>query len=226
MRLAQGVNAVHVHSLADLGLLGTLRSPGARACAALAFSADGRRLAAAELGPGRQVTVFDWREVRVAVAMVMHTLLRKGFMRAWYQLRNHIWHLKVVLQACKGKWMQTCEGMAASGCGCLMQHVYLPARVIQREDGGPLLHERLMLLVQGTVEAQAQGPWPATQLSFCPGDGNRLAALGASALALWRMHTLAGPPELYLSAVADPSACLRWQIQVPPTGPALVARAI
>ena len=69
--------------------------------------------------------------------------------------------------------------------------------------------QQLMLLVQGTVEAQAQGPWPAAQLSFCPGDGNRLAALGAGALALWRMHTLAGPPELYLSAEADPGAAHR-----------------
>ena len=65
--------------------------------------------------------------------------------------------------------------------------------------------ERLVR-AQGAVEAQEHGPWPATQLSFCPGDGNRLAALGAGALALWRMHTLAGPPELYLSAVADPGA--------------------
>ena len=71
MRLAQGANAVHVHSLADLGLLGTLRSPRTRACGALACSGDGRRLAAAELGPGRQVTVFSWREVRVAVARVL-----------------------------------------------------------------------------------------------------------------------------------------------------------
>ena len=68
VRLVQGVHAVHVHSLPDLGLLGTLRSPGARACGALAFSADGRRLAAAELGPGRQVTVYSWREVRYFVA--------------------------------------------------------------------------------------------------------------------------------------------------------------
>ena len=56
------------------------------------------------------------------------------------------------------------------------------------------------------MEAQTQGPWPATQLSFCPADCNRLAALGAGALALWRMHTLVGPPELYMSALADPGA--------------------
>ena len=82
MRLAQGANAVHVHSLADLGLLGTLRSLGARACSALAFSANGRRLAAAELGPGRQVTIYSWREVCVAAVRVAHMLLRglsKGF---------------------------------------------------------------------------------------------------------------------------------------------------
>ena len=63
--LAQGVHAVHVHSLADMGLLGTVRSPGRRACAALAFSGDGRRLAAAELGPGGHITVYTWREARI-----------------------------------------------------------------------------------------------------------------------------------------------------------------
>ncbi len=61
------MHAVHVHSLADLGMLGTLRSPDRRTCAALAFSGDGQRLAAAELGPGRHVTVYSWREARVTV---------------------------------------------------------------------------------------------------------------------------------------------------------------
>ena len=59
----QGLQAaVHVHGLADLALLASLGSPGRRACAALTFSPDGRRLAAAEAAPGRHITVYSWRE--------------------------------------------------------------------------------------------------------------------------------------------------------------------
>lgn len=58
--------------------------------------------------------------------------------------------------------------------------------------------------MQGVVEAEAPGPWPAARLSFCPLDSGRLAATGSGALALWRLHTLLGAPELCASVVATP----------------------
>jgi len=68
--------------------------------------------------------------------------------------------------------------------------------------------------MQGALEAVAQGPWPAAALSFCPADGGRLAALGAGALALWRLRTLLGAPELTFDLAATPgarAAALTWQ---------------
>jgi hypothetical protein len=68
--------------------------------------------------------------------------------------------------------------------------------------------------MQGALEAVAQGPWPAAALSFCAADGGRLAALGAGALALWRLRTLLGAPELTFDLAATPGAHqapLTWQ---------------
>ena len=80
-------------------------------------SGDGRRLAAAELGPGRQVAVFSWREVRAAAARVACTLGR-GFGKGLFSTEvPHTWQLKTVLHACTGMSMQTCRGLAALAMG-------------------------------------------------------------------------------------------------------------
>lgn len=234
----QGLQAaVHVHGLADLALLASLGSPAGRACAALAFSPDGRRLAAAEAAPGRHITVYSWREARALagpspLTSPAHVLCPHGkvHITASWELQHKlaVWLRDIMhaLPPCTRLWLLSaqyvydvicCETPSDQSKLGTSITGYSSAPGAQKSRVGStgwpegqcqafLFHcsPPHKVCMQGAVEAEAPGPWPAAQLSFCPLDGGRLAATGSGALALWRLHTLLGAPELCASVVATP----------------------
>ncbi len=190
-----------MRGLADLGApAAVLGAPaGWRATTALAFSADGRQLAAAEAAPGRRIAVFAWREVLWARASGVP--LPPAALRASQQHRLRSIRLAATAARCLQR-QASCMLVLA-----VRLHLVGRRRIRPLHTLGPLRRRAMWARrMQGVLEAVAQGPWPAAALSFCPADGGRLAALGAGALALWRLRTLLGAPELTFDLAATPGA--------------------